>query len=174
MIRSLVLAILVLFTINSCTNPSLKKTEEWIKYTVENHPADIDFRGGNSYIFEIHFKEGGIMEVREFYSNSEANTAFNTIYEVPINSMRKPILYNEEEDPVFVIILKPKQSVVSPNNSFVRKSCGDDWIVDKEASTEELALFLRKSMEDDLGERIVEAFIHLIELNGGEVVKDVF
>lgn len=168
--------LLLLFSpfFNGCNNPSLEDTEKWIKHAIESHPADFPFAGGNSYIFKVQFLEGGIMEIREIYSNSESNTTFNVIYEVPIKKMKKPTInHRYSEWPVSVILINPIYS--NDFHNFIVKSCRDDWTVEREGKTNEVGLFLNVAMPDEnIDERLIEAFNHLIELHRGEPVKEVF
>ncbi len=150
--------------------PSLEETEDWIKEKIEIHDI-FNYRNGAGYGrgYSIKFMDGNMVIWELIYLGSDTSSfAFIKKCEIPINEMRK--LEVEVNETTCSMIIR----IRGYNEKILCQEIEEDG-QDVFTQTYRLELVLNETFaEENLPERMVNAFNHLIELHGGHVVKEVF
>jgi hypothetical protein len=155
---------------------SLKETEDWIKQKFEEF--EYTAKGQiNSKSWLIRFtyvpdfsNKGELWITENKFSNPPGETK-TTLYIIPIKYM-KSIKYDYVDNCVYVLFsVKNEDKLSSKDNIRVLESNSKEF----DESYLQFAIdFDNKFKDDDMPNRFKKAFDHLIELNGGSIVKDVF
>ena len=180
MIKSLLLLITLFVCINSYTqtnSPTLRETQLWLKDIIENNGLEI--KGGNleySYKYYVNYSDDGDIIIYENFSYNNTPPTFLSTYTIPIKIMKK-VTYEILDDRV-EINLETKfvsESNMNPITEVESNDSDGKLKVTAERKLSGIFLKFRKSfLENDLPNRFVEGMNHLIYLNGGEIVKEVF
>ncbi len=157
----------------NCFSQTKADTEEWIKTQIE------DYRYNGNYGFknyEIIFEDGDLMEVAPIGEE----IFYEKISLKSINQATVTAFKAEGEDREgYVIKLRCKSHGSCIETGKVENGNYVPSIESKEAPStetiEEIFIYLDISFQNDnLPERMKRALKHLIELNGGRLINDVF
>jgi len=163
---------------------SLKETEDWIKQKFEEYEAimktDITSYSSNenskkTIVIRVtcipDFSNKGELWVNYNKYSSVTGKTKTTLYIIPLKYM-KSVKYDFEDHCVYVLFSVKNEDLYSnKDNIRVLESDSKDF----DTSFTQFGIeFDNKFEDDDMPNRFKKAFNHLIELNGGSVVKDVF
>jgi len=139
-----------------------KDTQEWIKSNLYNY---VYSNGMHNYT--VDFKVKGIMKIIQpiFDTDFYYNIPLSKIDQVIIN----PFKVDEREGYTIKLICKNRESCIVVTNN---KPSSDMPAIEYLTARE---LYLNKSFGfDNLPNRMKKAITHLIELNGGKTINDIF
>ena len=171
--KSLCTTIFIFICINSLSqtnSPTLHETQLWVKDIIENYGVK-----GNlvNYYYSVDFSKNGLLIITENQNWRGSKNPQISEYTVPIKLMEK--VQYEFRDINVLVWIKCKSSVNGKVfNPIITKSFGNDRFIEGENISGITLLFNISFKENDLPNRFVKAINHLIELNGGEIVKEVF
>lgn len=139
---------------------SKAETEALIKNKIETYAYESN-NGKISYKYKLKFVQG-ILDIYETL-NFQGVIMENAI-ELPLAQISS-ILIEEKEDTIWLTIkIRDNKPLIT---TFDEKM--------KETHSDKCTILLKKSfMDSDLVTRITKAFNHLIKLNGGSILKEVF
>ena len=177
---TLLLILLAIMGIQA-NSQTLRETELWIIDKIESNQYHkiVEYEGYTpafdfSYTYGVSFTGNGELFISEnqIHSLDYMPPTYRT-YLIPIKYMKK-ITYAIEDDCVRVWIPTDLQ-LTRGENVVLINNCDDSWCVMTSQYTSGFQILLSKTfLNDDLPNRFIEAMNHLIELHGGEVVKEVF
>lgn len=147
--------------------PSKKETEDWLLKKIQIFNI---YNEWNNFWFD----EEGRFHIEYIFSEPELNSYGNYNHKViPLKTIDAIEIF-EKQDP------KTKENFVqlffysSEENIVIILGDNKNQNQSSYKSKEESIVFNAEVKEDDMINRIQKAFIHLIELNGGKLDKDVF
>lgn len=166
--------VFVLICVNSFSQdnkPTLRETQLWVKDIIENNGSKNNLI---NYYYTVDFsKNGELIITANLNWRSSGNTSI-TEYTVPIKLMEK-VQYEFRDNGIIAVWIKCK-SILDGKliTTITTRNISNDKITEGEDISGFTLLFGSPFKDNDLPNRFVRATNHLIELNGGEIVKDVF
>ena len=158
---------------------TLQETELWIADKIESYQfSERDNRDANAFWTDVtavaDFSNSGYLFISEIrYYKSENLPTLHRSHIIPIKHM-KSIRYKIEDDYVEVEF-GIKSDHVAGQNMILKEIYDENGLVSESNNVDRFSIILGRSfLKDHLPNRFRRAINHLIELNGGEVVKEVF
>ena len=176
--RFLIISTLLVFYGFQANCQTLRETELWIANQIENHQFSIrDKRDANVAWTDItaivDFSNSGYLFISEIrYYKSENLPTLHRSHIIPIKHMNS-ISYKFEDDYV-AVEFRIKSGHVAGQNMILKEIYDEHGLVSESKKVDRFSIILgRYFIKDHLPNRFRKAVNHLIELNGGEVVKEV-
>ena len=158
---------------------TLQETELWIADKIESYQfSKQDKRDANVVWTDIttvaDFSNTGYLFISEIrYYKSEYLPTLHRSHIIPIKHM-KGIRYIIEDDYV-AVEFRITSGHVAGQNMILKEVYDKNGLVSESNNVDRFSIILGRSfINDHLPNRFRKAINHLIELNGGEVVKEVF
>ncbi len=178
-LRYFVFGILLVFS-TIVKSQTLKETEDWIKqkfdeyeYSASGHSS---YNGNPTFwtlrfTYVPNFSKKGELWITENKFNNPPGETNTSLYIIPIKYMNS-VKYQYQDDCVFVLFSVKNEDLFSERDNIKFQDFKSQKI---ENTMIQFAIKLANSFKDnDMPNRFKKALDHLIELNGGKVVKDVF
>ena len=147
-------------------DPTLKETQDWIKEKIESN-------GLRAYhmetYYEVLYSDSGDLIIKQtaWFTIREQSTI--DVYTIPIKKMDKIKYQMNDMDVTLKIRCRKSESA-----QILCETYEKDVIVETK-NIDDFTIVMGKNFKNyDLTNRLIKAVNHLIELNGGEVVKEVF
>ncbi len=177
--RYLIINTLLVFFGFQANCQTLQETELWIADKIESYQfSKRDKRDANVFWTDItavaDFSNSGYLFISEIrYYKSEYLPTLHRSHVIPIKHM-KSIRYKIEDDYV-AVEFRIKSDHVAGQNMILNEIYDENGLVSESNNVDRFSIILDRSfLKDHLPNRFRKAVNHLIELNGGEVMNEVF
>lgn len=163
--KSLMVSLILLFLVISLAAQTKEETEAWIKQKLE---ANSYQSGEIVYHYTLSF-EGCVLIVKDKCDQLTSNKSDIMTSTIPIEQISS-ISFKEFDD-LIQLRIKIKDDLKLIKINYQNLNTNYKSYLD---SSEETIILEKTIKEDNLQQRVIQAFNHLIALCGGTVVKEVF
>ena len=157
-----ILSVLLIIAPLITFSQSEKESQEWIKSSLYNHVYS-----NGSHNYSVDFTNKGILKL------TQPTFGTDFYFRIPLNKIDQILISSfsveDREGYTIKFICKNREDcIVVTNNNPKLNGPPSEFLSAKE-------IFLDKSFEkDDLPKRMKKALTHIIVLNGGKIISDVF
>lgn len=171
---------------SSSSNQSKTETEDWIKEKIESFSRSYNkiekvenysFNFYGNYKYEVDFKDCNITIKSVTYDNSpgfnndRSELYMTFIHKIPINKLAKLSFIKIQEDYQIIFKIKTNENLIE-TTTIVKSKYTNETKSEKESN---VSLYIPQNLlNNNLPERLTNAFNNLIELCGGKVTKEIF